>query len=55
MTRQDLRNRHPYHKAAFHAVEHQSGSAATTKPYNRHSLRHRMLAVWARVRLAIGR
>jgi len=50
MTRQDLRNRHPFH----------SPNLATTladRPavrYNRHSLRHRCKALWARVRLMMG-
>lgn len=51
MSRNDLRNRYPWHADAQQRyAAHQSPA----KPYDRHSFRHRLRAFWARVRLALG-
>ena len=44
MTRQSIRDRYP-----FHAVPPSRVIARPVKPYNRHSIRHRTLAMIARI------
>lgn len=52
MSRHELRNRYPWHRAAQQCyASHQPAP----KPYNRHSLRHRLRALRARFLLLLGR
>lgn len=51
MTRQTLRNTYPFHQAR---TRDSSTVVRPSATYNRHSLRHRVLATLARVRNALG-